>query len=633
MLQNLRSASNTWLGRVVLSIAMGLIIISFAIWGIGNIFQGFGQNHLASVGNAEITINAYRSAYQAALQNIQRRTGQAITNDQARLFGLDQQVLGELVSNAAIDQQARALGLAMSDKEIRDKIFADPTYKGPSGAFDPNLFAEIVRDQGYSEQGFVSEQRQVYLRREIAEAIAGAVTTPRAALEAFNRYRAEARTVDYVVLPPKAAGEIAAPPEDELKKYFEDRKQAYRAPEYRKLIVLTVTPTLLAKPDAVSDEDAMKRYEEVKQRYGTPEKRDLQQIVFPDEVAARAAQGRIKAGASFEDIAAERKLSPTDLSLGTRVKGDLVDKAVADAAFALPEGGVTEPVKGTFGFVLVRVVKIYPESVKPFAEVAKELKAEIAADRARGEVTKLHDQIEDLRTSGKPLSEAAKAAGLEPRIIDAVDAAGRDKSGAPVADLTERDALMKAAFASDIGVDNETVETADNGYIWFEVQKIEPARDRTLDEVKGDVEKAWRSDETAKRLAEKAADLVKKLDAGETLQSIATAESVEVKTATGVVRAGAPGLPASAVVQIFGVSPGQAGSAAGDGDSRILFKVKDSVVPPLDPATPQTKSLAEAYAQSLSNDITAQYAGKVQAEVGVSVSEQALRLAIGGNNQ
>ncbi|MBV9246042.1 MAG: SurA N-terminal domain-containing protein [Methylobacteriaceae bacterium] len=633
MLQNLRSASNTWLGRAVLSVVMGFIIISFAIWGIGNIFQGFGQNHLASVGNSEITINAYRNAYQAALQNIQRRTGQALTNDQARLFGLDQQVLGELVSNAAIDQQARALGLAMSDKEIRDKIFADPTYKGPSGAFDPNLFAEIVRDQGYSEQGFVSEQRQVYLRREIAEAIAGAVTTPRAALEAFNRYRAEARTVDYVVLPPKAAGEIAAPPEDELKKYFEDRKQAYRAPEYRKLIVLTVTPTLLAKPDAVSDEDAMKRYEEVKQRYGTPEKRDLQQIVFPDEVAARAAQGRIKAGASFEDIAAERKLSPTDLSLGTRVKGDLVDKAVADAAFALPEGGVTEPVKGTFGFVLVRVVKIYPESVKPFAEVAKELKAEIAADRARGEVTKLHDQIEDLRTSGKPLSEAAKAAGLEPRIIDAVDAAGRDKSGAPVADLTERDALMKAAFASDIGVDNETVETADNGYIWFEVQKIEPARDRTLDEVKGDVEKAWRSDETAKRLAEKAADLVKKLDAGETLQSIATAESVEVKTATGVVRAGAPGLPASAVVQIFGVSPGQAGSAAGDGDSRILFKVKDSVVPPLDPATPQTKSLAEAYAQSLSNDITAQYAGKVQAEVGVSVSEQALRLAIGGNNQ
>ncbi len=111
MLQGLRTASNTWVGRTVLAIVMGFIIISFAIWGIGNILQGFGQSHLVSVGGTEITISAYRAAYQTALQRIQAQTGRALTNDEARLAVVVQQVLGQMVSDAALDQQARSLGL------------------------------------------------------------------------------------------------------------------------------------------------------------------------------------------------------------------------------------------------------------------------------------------------------------------------------------------------------------------------------------------------------------------------------------------------------------------------------------------------------------------------------------------
>jgi peptidyl-prolyl cis-trans isomerase D len=631
MLQGLRTASNTWVGRTVLAVVMGFIIISFAIWGIGNIFQGFGQNHLGSVGGTEITISAFRSAYQAALQRIQARTGRALTNEEARLAGVDQQVLGQLISNAALDQEAHALGLSISDKQIAQSVLDDPRFKGANGQFSRERFLDALRDNGYSEQSFVLEQRSVYLRRQIEEAIAGGLTAPKAGVEALNRYRAEARTIDYLVLPAKSAGDIPAPSDDELKKFFADRKQVYRAPEYRKLIVLTLTPSMVAKPDAVSDADAMKLYDQVKaQRYETPEKRDIQQIVFPNEADAAAASARIKAGTSFAAIASERNLGAADIDLGTKTKPELAETAVADAAFSLPEGGVSEPIKSAFGTVLVRVAKIIPGTTKTYAEVAPDLKAEIAASRAQGDVTQLHDKIEDLRTSGKPLAEAAKAVGLEPRIVDAVDASGRDPSGQPVKDLVDPADLLKAAFASDIGVDNDTIETPDHGFTWFEVLKIDPSHDRAFDDVKAEVEKAWRSEEIDKRLATKAADLAKKVDGGETLQSIAAAEGVEVKTASGVRRGGAEGLSPGLVAQIFNTAPGGAGSAAGGDNTRILFKVTNSEVPALDMQDAQTKALADQYAQALSADIVAQYSARIQADLGVSINQRAVSLAVGG---
>ena len=174
-----------------------------------------------------------------------------------------------------------------------------------------------------------------------------------------------AATIDYVVLPPAAAGEIAAPTTDALKSYFNDRKASYTAPEYRAINVLAVTPAALAKPGEVADDEARALYEKVKEaRFGAPEKRKLQQIVFPNEAEADEAHAKIKGGASFDDIAKSRNLTDKDIDLGDVPRSGVFDKAVADAAFALPDAGVSDVVKGQFGPAIVRVTQITPASVK-----------------------------------------------------------------------------------------------------------------------------------------------------------------------------------------------------------------------------------------------------------------------------
>ncbi|MBL8590020.1 MAG: SurA N-terminal domain-containing protein [Methylobacteriaceae bacterium] len=635
MLEGIRVATQNWIGRLIMTVVMGFLILSFAIWGIGDMFRGFGSNNVATVGDVKLTAEQVRAAYQNALTREQRARRQAISNEQARALGIDTAVVSRLVTESLLDQKARKLGLAISDADIARAIQSDPSFQGADGRFDRNRFDAAIRDAGYNELGFVREQRAVYLRREIGEAVAGGVEPPQALLAAIDRYRAETRVVEAITFPPAAAGEIPAPTAEQLQKYFDDRKDNFRAPAYRKLAVLAVTPATVAKPGDVAADEVARVYEQTKtQRFGAPEKRRVLQIVFPDETQAKAAAEKIAAGASFESVAAERGVKDADLDLGARSRAEFFDKAVGDAAFALAAGAVSAPVKGNFGVVLLKLLEITPENVRPLAEVEVELRAELARQKSADVVRDLHDKIEDQRASGKPLAEAAKAVGLEPRLIEAIDATGRDKAGAPVTGLIEPASLLKAAFASDIGVDNEAIATPDRGYVWFEVQGVEAARARTLDEVRAIVERNWRDDEIARRLQTKTADIVKQIAGGATLESIAAAEKLAVERFEGVTRgAGAKGLSASAMAQIFNVKAGEAGSAATDEGGRMVFVVRQSAVPAYDAAAQVSRQIADQMRVALPDDVLTQYLSQLQSDAKVALDETAIRRAISGGDQ
>jgi len=631
MLESMRASAQGWVGRIIMAILMGLIILSFAIWGIGDIFRGFGANNLAQVGSIEIGADTFRNAYQTELQRQQRLERRNITNDEAHQYGLDRQVLSRLVGEAALDDQARKLGLAVSDESIRKAIVNDDNFKGMTGQFDRQVFDAFLRDEGFTEKSYMRQQRGVQSRREIVDTLSSGLRLPKALLEDIHHYQTETRSVDYILIPNAAAGLLAAPSQEELKKFFQDNKALYGIPEYRSLVILTVTPASIAKPDDISDADALNRYEEVKnERFGAPEKRTVEQILYSSEAEAKEARAKLDAGKTFDDLLKEKNLTPKDASLGTVTRGALIDKNVADAAFSLKEGEVSAPVKAQFGTVLVRVNKIVGSTVKPYSEVASELKHEIALQRAQKDITRLHDTIEDQRTSGKSLTEAAQSAGIEPRVVTAIDSMGNDPQGVPIKDLVDATALMKAAFDSDIGADNDTLRVQGGGYQWFEVTKIDKAREKTFDEAKTDVEKAWRDDQAGKLLLAKTAELTKKLDAGESLAAIAAAEGkLEVKHANDVRRSGSNSLALNVATQIFNVPLHRAGSVESEDGGRILFLVVDSAVPAFDPKAPELTNIMGDVKAGFDEDILAQYLVKLESDIGVKLNAKAFAAATG----
>jgi peptidyl-prolyl cis-trans isomerase D len=632
MLRGIHKASSTWLGKAVMGTIMLFLIVSFAVWGIGDIFRGGGRNEVAKIGGTEITTERFRQYYNERLRQVSQQLQRPITPDQARALGLDRQFLGQLIAEATLSEKARDMRLGISDAEVASRIRSDPSFRGPNGQFDPSRFAMILNQAGFSEARFVAEQREVTLRRQIAQSVSLNLRASATALEVVDRYRNQKRNVDYLTLGPAQAGDVAAPTPEQLSQYFEERKALFRAPEYRKITVLTLSPAELAKPDAVPDADAKAYYEQHKAQYGKPEKREIRQIIFPKAEDAAAARDKIAKGASFDDIVKERELKPEDTVIGMVARTDLIDPAVAEAAFSIKPGEVSQPVAGRFGTVLLTVGKVEAGEQKSYEEVAPQIKQEIATAQARSKLGDLRDKIEDEKASGATLAETAKKLGLTATVYEAVDRSGRGPDGNPIAGLPKAPDVVASAFASDVGVDNEALQLPTGGYLYFDVTGIVPSRERTLEEVKDKVAAAWRDDEIAKRLAAKATDMLIKLKSGSTLEQVAAESGLSVQKGVDLQR-GKPGgfVPAKVVQAAFSAPKDVPGAVDGDKPSeRYIYKVTAVEDPKPDPNSDAAKAIAASLETAYADDVIGEYIAKLEADYGVTINQATVNQVVGG---
>jgi peptidyl-prolyl cis-trans isomerase D len=630
MLRGLRQASNSWFGRAIMAAVMSLLVLSFAVWGIGDIFRGFGRSTFAKIGNTEIGIEQFRQLYRDRLQLFSRQIGRNITMDQARAAGIDQQLVRAIVSDFVLDERVRKLRLAVSDDEIRRRITSDPRFQGINGQFDRERFLATLRQMSTSEQRFVADERREILRRQLGGTFVGTPLVPDALVEAVERYQNEERSIDYVLLNRALAGEVEEPTAEALAAYFQDRKMLFRFPEFRKIVVMGLLPAEQARWLEISDDDLKSIFEQRRTRFTIPERRQVQQMVFPNADEARAAAERIGKGETFDAIAKERNLTEADIDIGTVTKASMLDPTVADATFALAENEVSAPVKGRFGTVLVRVLKIEPEKVPAFEEVATQLRNEISMERARSQITDRYAKIEDERSIGKTLAEAAETVKIAARTVE-VDRMGRDASGMLVTGLPDPQRVLTLAFAAEPGVENDPIQF-EGGYVWYEVLGITPSRERALDEVKEQVEQRWREDGIANRLKAKAAQIIDKVKSGTSLADAAEAEGLKVESKSGIKRAGpASPLSSAALDVLFRATKDAVATAQAEQPAeQVVFRVSDIIIPKVDPASDQAKQIRDTLGSAITEDLYGEFINYAQQEVGVTINQIALRQILTG---
>ena len=623
MLTGLRSAFEKGIARFVLIALMAVLVLSFAVWGIGDIFRGGTATTVATVGDTQINVQAFQTAYNREVQNLGRMVGRGLTPDQARQFGIDQRVLNQLVTEATLDERGRQLGLGIDDDTIRTRIVSTPQFRGPTGQFDRTAFQEVLRQNGYNEQTYIDLERRLAVRQQIAGAVSDKLGTPQVLIDAMTRFQNETRQAQYVVIGATQAGEVPAPDAATLQAYFDANKAAFRAPEFRKLVVLTLSPQeqigFQQVPDAQLDEEVARLRE-------TSERRAIQQLTFPTPEEAEAAARKLKEGLSFEDLAKERNVTPADLSLGNLSRAQIADPAVRDAAFALAAGAVSEPVRGRFGTVLLKVTAIEPFNEGQAREQAR---MTIATTMARNAVNDLHDRIEKERSSGLPLADIAAKVGVSVTTVDAIDVQGRDPSEVQL-NLPGASEFLPAAFRAEVGLENEPVNNRQSGlWVWYEVAGITPARDRTLDEVRAQVEARWREDEVKVRIGKAADVMATALREGKTLAELAQPLNLEVKTTPALKRTATDGVwGASTVQMLFATAKGQAANApAADGIDRVVF-VTTEIALPADATLDQRTR--DQLSQSIEDDVLAQYIARLQRDFGTTVNRTLLNRAVGG---
>lgn len=632
MLRGIRKASSNWFGKAIMGAVVSFLVISFAIWGIGDIFRGFGLSNVASIGNIEISIEQFRQTFLDKMQQLGRQMGRPLSSDQARAVGLDKQILGQMIAEAALDERARQLGLGITDKRVAEQITEDPAFRGASGQFDRSQFEQVIRQAGFTEGRFVAEQRRLILRRQLANTVTGDLPIPQALIDAFHRYQKEQRAIDYVVLGPAQAGTIPTPTPEQLSKYYDDHKVEFRAPEYRKAVLVSLSPEEIGRWTPVTDADAKQYYEVHRAEYVTPERRHVRQIVFPNEAEAKAAREKIAQGASFDGIAKERKLSEQDIDLGTVPKSQIIDPAVANAAFSLKANEVSAPVKGRFGTALVQVLAIEPEQVQSFEQVAPQIRSQIAAERGKNQMFDLRDKIEDERAAGSTLQEIANKLKLPAQAVE-IDRSGHAPDGSQP-QLPPTAQLIPGIFSTGVGVDVDPIQFDKDSLVYYSVTGITPSRERPLPEVKQQVENRWRDEQINGRLKAKASEMVDKLKTGANLQELAAANGLKLEAAKSLTRAQqGQALPPSVLQTVFQTDRGAAATAEGQGLQRYVLRVTGVTVPPLNPKSEEAKQITDALRRSMADAMLGEYLARVENDIGVNVNQSALNQATGTGQQ
>ncbi|MHA1570665.1 MAG: SurA N-terminal domain-containing protein, partial [Alphaproteobacteria bacterium] len=251
MLDALRNQMGGWIAKIFIVLLGG----SFAVWGVADIFGGYGRASIATVGEAEVSNEAFRIAFQNRIQQISRQTGQAFTLEQARAFNLHGQVLGDLIAEATLDNDAADKGLGVSRDAIARGILEDPTFRDSFGTFSRAAYEQFLAYSGLSEADYVDELRRARTRRQLASALTAGAVAPQAMQDAFHRFNSETRVVDYIILGENSIEPIAAPDEAALAAFFEDNKSEFRAPEYRRIEIIEASIETIAARIEVREED------------------------------------------------------------------------------------------------------------------------------------------------------------------------------------------------------------------------------------------------------------------------------------------------------------------------------------------------------------------------------------------
>jgi peptidyl-prolyl cis-trans isomerase D len=614
-------------GGIVVKALLGLLILSFAIWGIGDIGMGGGSSTVAAtVGNKEISSYRLQDEVQRRLREFRQLTGQNFTEEQAQSMGIVRATLDQLVDSTLMSQGATKLGLTVSDQQVADAIRESNQFKGALGNFDRQRFMQSLSSLGMSEAGYVQLLREDIARNQMISSLASGVVAPKRLTDDLYRYRQEKRTVETIRIPNSAATNLPKPDEAALVKLHKEKAARFTAPEYRALTVINMTADDLVKEVSVSEEEIKASFDQRVHEFTVAEERDVLQMVFSDQATAKKAHKMLSEGRPFEDVGKEVAGQDKDtLGLGFMTKDQMIPE-LADAAFTAEKGKSSAPVKSPLGWHIVQVKDIKEGRSKTLAELRDLLKAHVAKDKAIDGLFNLSNRVEDELGGGATLQEAADRLGLKLVKVASVDRTGADASGKAVPGLPKGE-FLNIAFSTQSGEDSQMTEAGAEGYFVLRVDGVTPAALKPLETVRKDVIMAWneiRRADGARKAAEQMAKDIK--GTGSNMAELAKHNGFEYKEVKDFLRnqgRGPAALPPVLTGKVFDMVPGES-TFSRDGNGYIVARLK-TVTPAVLGADKDAHSgLSNALVEGMRRDLLRQLSNGLRKSFGVTINNNAM---------
>lgn len=537
-----------------------LLIASFAVFGIRDVFKGKVQNSVITAGDRSVSAADFKRTFDRVKAQKEQEIGQPITAEVAAANGLDRQILTGMATSEAFADALTKMGVRPSAKLVLAQIEKIPDFFDQvSGRFDKNAYLSKLARNDMTAAIFEGRLRDDLAQDHAARGLVAGLSAPRAYAALAAIYGTESRDIGYFVVEP---GSVPAPPpptDAQLMQLMKENAQRLTLPEFRVLTVVQFSPQMVAANLPVDPAEVQKRFNFKKDTLSAPETRTVIQV--PAKDAATAAQIVTRLNKGEDPNAVAKSLGVETISYAGKPQSAIPDKKLAAAVFQLPSGQVAS-VTGDLGMAVVKVVSVTPGRTVTLEEVRPAIEAEVRKDAAAEKVYALTQAYEDAQKGGASLQAAAQKAGVPTRTIGPISQGGRDQQGQPVPGLTQK--LVGTAWSLPAGGESE-IEDAGNGeYFALRVEKIIPSALRPFEEIRPQLIQGWMQRELATRMQARADALAARVKKGETLDAVAASAGATVQHAPGVSRQNAGQnkiLSQDMLAKAFTARPGDAFSA------------------------------------------------------------------------
>lgn len=599
-----------------------LLILAFAAWGVPEIRQ-FTQNHAVRVGSEGISALEVQKEFDRFVTNRRLSSEGEFDRETAIAAGVPDQIVKSLAVQSALRQEAGKLGLVMTRERVRDFLQTNEQFKNPrTGKFDNEALTGIMREYNYTVREFEDRLQSDLLRNQLMSAVAVAGPAPKAVVDALVLRETEKRTISYLTITDDMGGAPVAATPEALKGYYEKNSAQFMAPEYRRFTAVVLKSDDFVDRTKTSEEELRKIYDGKKSAYETPEKRTIYQITYDDEAKAKAAADAVKGGKPFETLAVENGQTLADVTFTDVTKRDLVDPKVADAAFGAAEtGAVVGPIKGVFGWTIAQIAAIAPASTRPFEDVRAEIEEELLEADTKKKLFEAVEAIEAQRDTGVALADAAKKSGAKTVEFGPVDSYSFGAGGEIIADLSPE--ILKEAFKMEEGAESEAIELDDkSGYYFLAVTEVVPSAVTPYEKVAGEVEAKWRASERGARTGAVVKSLRDAVAKGKTLKEAAQAFNRAPIVETVSRRGPGQNLTEPLIEQIFTAAKGETISGpSAMGDAELVIAIDDISFDVAKVSPDDISVFAQYIGGQISEELSEAYAGAVQADAGVKISQ------------
>ncbi|MBP9693240.1 MAG: SurA N-terminal domain-containing protein [Alphaproteobacteria bacterium] len=516
MLQIFRNASNT----IIVKVLFGLIILSFAGWGLSGVFASSTSNqNLAKVGGQSITPQMLYGQFNKNFQQIQAQSGGKITKDQAIYGGLVTQSLDQLMSMSLLTQAAKRAHINVSEDVAVQKIKTMPVFLDENGKFDPKKLSQILIQNQIPEDAFAkSIQNDIALQMLLAS-VAPIIEPSKEHLSLAYWLSQETRSIDTFFLSKDSVKSPDDPGDDILQRFLESKSSSYKIPETRDLTYIKIQKKDLLKDIEIPESNLREVYNNNLDKYTIPEKRSINQIVFEDEERADSFLTQLSQGKSFNEAA--KTLNVKIANLTHLSKNDVMFPNLRDFIFSSKTGDVSRPLKTSLGWIIAKLENIEPAHIKMYEMVKDDLKNQALEGEMHSTIDNLSKNLDDQIAAGKSLEEISQSEKLSLYRAKSITKNGmilKDKTSVK-SDLPK--ILVDETFKLNPSEESPLFEDENENIFLVRLDAKNDERVSHLDDIRPQVLSDWIAEEKRQILFLQAESIIKKAEEGASYESLA----------------------------------------------------------------------------------------------------------------